>query len=82
MNKMLWGWIIAAGLLLARLGYMALDAGDGTPPELAAQVTIAVLLTAGLLAGLFGITGLLGLLGWVQPAVARTEMQQRQRERP
>jgi hypothetical protein len=58
---MLWGWTIAAGLLLARLGYAELDAPDGASPE----VTVMVLLTGGLLVGLFGVTGLLGLLGWI-----------------
>ena len=61
MNRMLWGWIIAAGLLLARLGYAELDAADGASPE----ATVLVLLTGGLLVGLLGVTGLLGLLGWI-----------------
>jgi hypothetical protein len=61
MNRMLWGWIIAAGLLLARLGYAELESGDGGSPE----ITVLVLLTGGLVVGLFGITGLLGMLGWV-----------------
>ncbi|QGZ42008.1 hypothetical protein IP92_04373 [Pseudoduganella flava] len=61
MNRMLWGWIIAAGLLLARLGYAELESADGGSPEL----TVLVLLTGGLVVGLFGITGLLGMLGWV-----------------
>lgn len=61
MNKMLWGWIIAAGLLLARMGYAELEAAETASPE----TTVMVLLTGGLLVGLFGITGLLGLLGWV-----------------
>ncbi|WP_338758727.1 hypothetical protein [Massilia sp. METH4] len=60
MSRLLWGWLIAAGLLLARMGYMELEAAEGTSPE----VTL-LLLTGGLLAGLFGITGLLGMLGWM-----------------
>jgi hypothetical membrane protein len=60
MNRMTWGWIIAAGLLLARFGYAELEAGDSASP-----VTVMLLLTAGLAAGLVGVTGLLGMLGWV-----------------
>lgn len=61
MNRMLWGWIIAAGLLLARIGYAELETAETASPE----TTVMVLLTGGLLVGLFGITGLLGMLGWV-----------------
>lgn len=61
MNRVLWGWIIAAGLLLARIGYAALESGETSSPE----ITVLLLLTGGLLIGLFGITGLLGMLGWV-----------------
>lgn len=66
MNKVIWGWLVVAGLLLARIAYLELhagkiDAAEGGAPE----VMALVLLTSGLLAGLFGITGWLGLLGWV-----------------
>jgi len=61
MNRVLWGWIIAAGLLLARIGYAALESAEASSPEM----TVMLLLTGGLLIGLFGITGLLGMLGWV-----------------
>ncbi|GGY08901.1 hypothetical protein GJV26_05110 [Massilia dura] len=39
----------------------ALATANGTLPE----IVILVLLTAGLLAGLFGVAGLLGMLGWI-----------------
>ncbi len=85
MNRMLWGWLVAAGLLLARLAYAelgaepamaktgtaglqaaglhagSLAATNGTSPE----IVILVMLTGGLLAGLFGVAGLLGMLGWI-----------------
>ena len=61
MNRMLWGATIALGLLLARIGYAELESGDAMLPEW----SIMLLLTGGLVLGLFGITGLLGLLGWV-----------------
>jgi hypothetical protein len=61
MNRVLWGWIIAAGLLLARVGYAELESAETASPE----VTVMLLLTGGLLIGLFGVTGLLGMLGWV-----------------
>jgi hypothetical protein len=65
MNKGLWGWLVAAGLLLARIAYLELDAGKAAAENGAAEMMVLVLLTGGLLAGLFGITGWLGLLGWV-----------------
>ncbi|WBS04691.1 hypothetical protein OU994_10610 [Pseudoduganella sp. SL102] len=67
MNRMLWGWLIAAGLLLARIAYLELDAGRQVVEGGAPEVLALVLLTGGLLAGLLGVTGLLGLLGWVAP---------------
>ena len=67
MNRMLWVWTIALGLLLARIGFAELEAADAALPEW----SIMLLLTGGLLLGLFGITGLCGLLGWVpQPGAS------------
>lgn len=66
MNKVLWGWLIVAGMLLARIAYLELHAARlDTPEGGLPDVAALLLLTGGLLAGLFGITGLLGLLGWV-----------------
>ncbi|UGQ47844.1 hypothetical protein [Massilia endophytica] len=65
MNRVLWGWIIAVGLLVARIGYAEFESAETASPE----VTVMLLLTGGLLIGLFGITGLLGMLGWV-PRIA------------
>lgn len=65
MNRMLWGWLVAAGLLLARIAWLGLDEGRLALDEGAPQVMALVLVTGGLLAGLFGITGFLGLLDWV-----------------
>jgi len=61
MNKMLWAWVILAGLMLARLGYNEIFASQTASPE----VTATLLLTGGLLAGLLGVTGMLGMLGWI-----------------
>ncbi|MES2263332.1 MAG: hypothetical protein V4724_32825 [Pseudomonadota bacterium] len=61
MSKLIWGWAILAGLLLARLGYNEVAAAETASPEF----TATLLLTGGLLIGLIGATGLLGLLGWV-----------------
>jgi len=68
MNRMHWGWTIALGLLLARIGYAELETADAVLPEW----SILLLLTGGLIIGLFGVTGLLGLLGWVPQPGART----------
>ena len=66
MTKALWGWLIAAGLLLARIAYLNLDEGGvGAAGGGSAEVMALVLLTGGLLAGLLGIAGMLGMLGWV-----------------
>ncbi|MBB3224067.1 hypothetical protein [Pseudoduganella umbonata] len=65
MNKALWGWLIATGLLLARIAYLELQEGRIDVVDGAAEVMSLVLLTGGLLAGLLGITGMLGMLGWV-----------------
>ncbi|GGY86256.1 hypothetical protein ACFFTM_16620 [Pseudoduganella plicata] len=67
MNRMVWGWTIALGLLLARIGYTELEAADAVLPEW----SILMLVTGGLTAGLLGVTGLLGLLGWVPQPGAR-----------
>lgn len=61
MNRMIWGWLIALGLLLARMGFTELETAEAAVPEW----TIMLLLTGGLVIGLLGVTGLLGLLGWV-----------------
>ncbi|QBE62330.1 hypothetical protein [Pseudoduganella lutea] len=66
MNRLLWGWLIAAGLLLARIAHIELGSGEPAAAGTAGpQLTVLVMLTGGLLIGLIGITGLLGLLGWV-----------------
>ena len=66
MNKALWGWLIVAGLLLARIAYLNLDEGRLDAAGAGAADMMALgMLTGGLLAGLVGVTGMLGMLGWI-----------------
>ncbi len=61
MGKLLWGWTIPLGLLLARLGYDEVHAAESAQPEL----TATLLLTCGLLTALLGLTGMTGVLAWI-----------------
>ncbi|CAN7461488.1 hypothetical protein LJR289_003037 [Pseudoduganella sp. LjRoot289] len=67
MAKLLWGWTIPLGLLLARMGYDEVRAADSAQPEL----TATLLLTCGLLSALLGLTGMTGVLAWI-PRPGRT----------
>jgi hypothetical protein len=58
MRKYIWSAIVLLGLLIARLGFAALNLSDPAMPEL----TVTLLITGGMLVGLVGATGLLGML--------------------
>lgn len=62
-SNLIWGWLLAAGMLITRLGYGAVSGADGGLPD----VLVTLLLTAGLLACLAGAAGLLGALNWLRP---------------
>ncbi len=61
MRHRFWYWIILAGMLITRLGFNALGADTAALPDLA----VTVLLTAGMLTCLLGVTGLFGMLDWI-----------------
>jgi len=64
MNRnLMWGWLVLAGMLITRLGYGVVNAGDTALPDL----MVTLLLTGGLLACLAGVAGLLGALNWLAP---------------
>jgi len=62
-RNLTWGWLVLAGMLITRLGYSAVNAGDLTLPDL----LVTLLMTGGLLACLAGVAGLLGALNWLRP---------------
>ncbi len=60
MSKYIWSALVLLGMLIARLGFAALNLSDPAMPVL----TVTLLITGGMLIGLVGATGLLGMLNW------------------